>query len=556
MDRREYSRLATIATVVALACLVGLAACGGGVPAAGPNGSGAARGSPTGGASTPVGTAGSGRPSWTPGPAGTPAGPSPTAGHLLSLRTGPIRGPRPDLAELHNIYQTGQPPVAIDWSAGPTDWRLSQPDPRVVSGYAGSMSVLPGGRLDLHIRSTGGAVRLDVFRMGLDDGRHLLTVRSVSAGPQPLARPDPTTGLVEERWPASATLAIPADWRSGVYLVKLTAQSGGQAYVPFIVRPATPQPVLLVLPTLTYEAYNQWGGPDLYGWPGGPANRAYFVGYDRPFSHGWGAGHFFNLDFPLIVWLEDHGYDVAYAADVDVARDPSLITSARAVIFSGHAEYWTAALHDAVDAAQAAGVSLLNMGANEAWWQVRLAPNGAGTPDRRIVGYKDARIDPLAVTDPQAASARFIELPHPRPASEVFGQDYGGIVSSIWPMVMGPGVAAFAPASGLRPGDSLPGLIGDEIDSPSTQPGAIVLASSPVLAHHGSKPAERALAGASVWISPSGSHAFDAGTFDWSWGLDPRYAAALPGFPALGFARLTAAILAWAGVVPTVAPPG
>jgi hypothetical protein len=553
MDRLRQSRSAAAA---ALACLVGLAACGSGVPAAGPIGSGAAHGSPTGGANTAVGTAGSGRPSSTLGTAGTPSVPSPTAAHLVSLRTSPIGGPRPDVSELHNAYQAGRSPVAVDPFAGLADWRLSQPDPGVASGYAGSMSVLPGGRLDLHIRSTGGAVRLDVFRMGLNDARHLLTVSSVSAGPQSLARPDPTTGLVEERWPTSATLAIPADWRSGVYLVKLTAQSGAQAYVPFVVRPATPQPVLLVLPTLTYEAYNQWGGPDLYGWPGGPVSRAYIVGFDRPFSHGWGAGHLFSLDFPLIVWLEDHGYDIAYATDVDVARDPSLVTSARAVIFSGHAEYWTAALHDAVDAAQAAGVSLLNMGANEAWWQVRLAPNAGGAPDRRVVGYKEARIDPIASTDPQAASARFTELPHPRPARDLFGQDYGGIVSGIWPMVMGPSVAAFAPDSGLRPGDRLPGLIGDEIDTVSAEPGAIHLAATPVLAHRGSEPAVQAMAGASAWISPSGSHAFDAGTFDWSWGLDPRYAAALPGFPAVGFERLTAAILAWAGILPTVAPPG
>jgi hypothetical protein len=50
---------------------------------------------------------------------------------------------------------------------------------------------------------------------------------------------------------------------------------------------------------------------------------------------------------------------------------------------------------------------------------------------------------------------------------------------------------------------------------------------------------------------PSGAHAFDAGTFDWSWGLDSRYAAALPGFPAAPFQELTAIILAWAGVIPS-----
>jgi hypothetical protein len=473
-------------------------------------------------------------------------------GQLPNLRADPIKGPRPDIAELFASYQYGDPPVAIDPGARPTDWRLSRPDARVVSGYAGSISVLPGASLDLHLRSTAGPLRLDVFRMGLDDGRHVLTVPSVATGPWPEAKPDPLTGLVEERWPVSTTLAIPAAWRSGVYLVKLTARSGAQAYVPFVVRPPEPRPLLVVLPTLTYEAYDPWGGSDLYGWPGGAARRAHVVGYDRPFVHGWGAGLFFRLDFPLVVWLEDHGYSPAYATDVDVARDPSLVTGAGAVIFSGHAEYWTASIHDAVDAAQAAGVSLLNMGANEAWWQVRLAPNAAGALDRRIIGYKQAKIDPIAATDPQAVSDRFTRLPHPRPSRDLFGEDYGGIVGGIRSMVMGPAIAAFAPGSGLQPGDILPGLIGDEVDNASTQPGASLLAATPVEIHRGHAPISGTIAGTSAWVSPSGSHMFDAGTFDWSWGLDPRYAAALPGFPAAAFRRLTAAILGWAGVVPSL----
>jgi hypothetical protein len=59
-------------------------------------------------------------------------------------------------------------------------------------------------------------------------------------------------------------------------------------------------------------------------------------------------------------------------------------------------------------------------------------------------------------------------------------------------------------------------------------------------------------AGAAAWLGPNGAHVFDAGTFDWSWGLDPRYASALSGFPSAAFEELTAEILAWAGVLPTI----
>ncbi len=551
----------TVARTVALAlvCVVAVSACLGGTRTGpGPTTSAGIPGvrasaTPSGQASS-AGATDPAQPT-VPTGGGKDVHPAPWTGTLPNLRPGPILGPRPGLAALHLFYQSGYPPVATDPRSSLVGWRLRRPGQATVAGYAGADSVLPGGTLDLHLRSSGGPVRLDVFRMGRNDAHHLLTVRAVLAGPWPDARPDPLIGLVDEHWPVSTTLAIPATWRSGVYLVKLTAQSGAQSYVLFVVRTADPKPVLVVLPTLTYQAYNPWGGASLYGWSGAPAGRAYLVGFDRPYSKGWGAGGFFSLDFPLIVWLEDHGYTPAYATDVDVSNDPALVTGARAVIFSGHAEYWTAALRDAMDAAQAAGVSLLNMGANAAWWQVRLERNSEGAPDRQIVGYKNSRVDPLALTNPQAASARFIQLPHPRPASALFGEDYGGIVLGVQPLVLGPDVARFAPRSGLHPGQLLPGLIGDEIDTVSSQPGATLIGVTPVLVRHGSQPLDRGIAGASAWLTPSGAHVFDAGTFDWSWGLDPRYAAALPGFPASGFAQLNAAILAWAGVLPTVPGP-
>ena len=443
-------------------------------------------------------------------------------------------------------YQDGTPPVYRDPSAGPLDWHLAHPS-AAVEGYAGTTSVVAGGQLQLHLRSLGGPVELAIFRIGRNDATYLESVPAIPASAEPLARPDPTTGLVEEHWPVSTTLVVPASWRSGVYLVKLTAASGAQGYVPFVVRPASPQPVLVILPVMTYQAYNPFGGPDLYGWPHGPRTRAYVVSFDRPYALEDGAGYLFRLDFPLIVWLEDHGYAPAYATDADVRADPGLVTGAKAVIFSGHSEYWTAAMHDTFDAAAAAGVSIVNFGANTGWWQARLAPDSSGVADRTIVEYKDAKLDPLAARDPQGATTRFTELPVPRPARDLLGEDYGGIVAGLTPMDLGPDIARFAPASGLLPGQQLPGLIGAEVDLVSTQPGAFDLASTPVhLRGRGD-----GHAGAAAWLTPNRAHIFDAGTFDWSWGLDPRYAAALPDFPVGGFEELTAVILGWAGVHPT-----
>ncbi len=464
---------------------------------------------------------------------------------LPTDRIAPFAGPRPTLAMLLRDYQDGTPPVFRDRSAGPLDWRLAHPSD-AVEGYPGTTSIVAGGQLQLHLRSLGGPVDLAIFRIGRNDATYLESVPAIPAFAEPLARPDPATGLVEEHWPVSTTLVVPANWPSGVYLVKLTAYSGAQGYVPFVVRPRGPQPVLVILPVMTYQAYNPFGGPDLYGWPDGPRKRAYVVSFDRPYALEDGAGYLFRLDFPLIVWLEDHGYAPAYATDADVAADPGLVTGAKAVIFSGHSEYWTAGMHDTFDAAAAAGVSLVNFGANTGWWQARLARDSRGVADRTIVEYKDAALDPLAARDPEGATTQFTELPLPRPARDLLGEDYGGIVAGLRPMDLGPDIARFAPSTGLVPGEQLPGLIGAEVDLVSTQPGAFVLASS--LVHMRGKGDGQA--GAAAWLAPSGAHVFDAGTFDWSWGLDPRYAAALPGFPAGAFEELTAEILAWAGILP------
>lgn len=459
------------------------------------------------------------------------------------------RGPRPTLTELDD-YQYGNPSVfyAPATSVNPLDWRLSRPDQGAVRGYGGVMSLAPGQVLPLHLSGKDHAARLDVFRMGLRDATHLLTVPKVTFTSQLEARPDPTDGLIVEDWAVSYRMKIPNAWQSGVYLIKMTGTSGGQSYIIFVVRATAPTPLMVVLPTMTYQAYNDYGGDDLYGWDGGPSPRAYAVSFDRPFNHQFGAGLFFRLDFPLIVWLEDHGYDPTYITDLDLDHDPALIAGAKTVVFSGHSEYWTGAMRDTMDQSSANGTGLVFFGSNQAFWQVRLGPNTDGRPDRVIVCYKSPTLDPVTANDPGATTTRFEDPPILRPPKDLMGLEYGGIVDGIAPMVVGSGMTTFAPDLGLHVGQLLPGLVADEIDQVPRGFTGVVLGATPILVeeHPG-----MVIAGAALWISPSGGRVFDAGTFDFSWGLDPRYAAALPGFPGPAFSALTARILAWAGAQPS-----
>ena len=72
-------------------------------------------------------------------------------------------------------------------------------------------------------------------------------------------------------------------------------------------------------------------------------------------------------------FLEREGYDLAYATDVDLHRDPSQIRDHRLLMLAGHGGYWRRGMRDAAEAARDRGVNIASMGASTAYWQVRCA---------------------------------------------------------------------------------------------------------------------------------------------------------------------------------------
>ena len=90
-------------------------------------------------------------------------------------------------------------------------------------------------------------------------------------------RPPPPTAA---GGPATLTIPVSDDWRSGYYSVTLTSgEERADAF--FVIRPErASSPILLVLSTATYNAYNDWGGPSLY--TGGTR-----VSFERPLARGF-----------------------------------------------------------------------------------------------------------------------------------------------------------------------------------------------------------------------------------------------------------------------------
>ena len=79
----------------------------------------------------------------------------------------------------------------------------------------------------------------------------------------------PETNTVQTDWGPSLTIPTD-DWPEGAYLLRMDAESGAQRFVPVTVRSAsTAGKVVLKNSTSTWQAYNTWGGYDLYNGPGG-----------------------------------------------------------------------------------------------------------------------------------------------------------------------------------------------------------------------------------------------------------------------------------------------
>ncbi|HZS40700.1 MAG TPA: N,N-dimethylformamidase beta subunit family domain-containing protein [Polyangia bacterium] len=386
-----------------------------------------------------------------------------------------------------------QPNLIADENAlaGDPGWEIDSAAPSLAA-FARPLSLRAGERLDVPASSdTPAAVSWAVYRLGQYGGagaRKLAEGGPITVGKQPDPFIDAATGLVECRWTPSFSVDVGHDWLSGTYVVKLQRADGGATYAPFIVRDDRRADVIVVMPTATDAAYNDWGGESLYVDTrfNFPAGHAHEVSYDRPNTAGAGGGYMLSTALPTARYLEANGYDVTYVADHDLDGTPSTLDRAKLVLALGHDEYWSRATRDHYDAARAAGISLGFFGANVAYWQVRYDAAWDGLPLRRQIGYKeDADLDPLRHVDDPDVSGAFRGDVLKRPENALLG-----VMSVDWHMVDFPWVVE-DPASwiyaglGVQKGDVFPAVVGIEsdavVDNGFTPHGVLVVAQSPTV---------------------------------------------------------------------------
>ncbi|MEU2711512.1 DUF4082 domain-containing protein [Streptomyces sp. NPDC007205] len=272
-----------------------------------------------------------------------------------------------------------------------------------IQGFSTKESVQAGDTVQFKVQSKV-TYQIEIYRLGWygGDGAREMSTAAQAAVTYPAdytTKPagcttKSSTGLVDcGNWPVTATWTVPGNAVSGLYIANLTQTDGdGLMPYPFVVRnDSSTSDIVVQTSDQTWQAYNDYGGQDLYGGAGpAPDGRAYEVSYNRPLDIG-GDNGIYGSEYMMLSWLERNGYDVSYLSGVDVsANGATLLKKHRVYMSSGHDEYWTQSQYSNVLAARKAGVREAFFSGNEVFWKTRLAPStdGAGTANRTLVCYK------------------------------------------------------------------------------------------------------------------------------------------------------------------------
>ena len=424
---------------------------------------------------------------------------------------------------------SARPAAAPSATAGPSSdvvpaaWQLTHPGPEhAIEGFADRVSVHPGEAVQLFVSTTAPSYTVTAFRIGAyaTGGAQIWASTPQPGRQQPAAVVQQPRHTVVAPWTPSLTVDT-TGWPPGDYLFRLDAATGAQQFVPLTV--ATPDNrgrIVIVNAVTTWHAYNRWGGASLYASPSGRmADHSRAVSFDRPYQAAamQGAGDFLIFERPFVQFAERSGLKLGYATDVDLHADPHLLDGAAAMVTLGHDEYWSQEMRDAATAARDRGVNLAFLGGNEIYRHMRMEPSPLG--DNRLeVDYKVFEEDPVAKTDPAAATAQWRSKPDPRPESVLLGNFYQ--CNPAHADMVAVDSANWLLDGFVTDGQRLPGMIGNEYERvdlrvPTPRP-IEVLFHSPVRCG-----GMNDVADTTYYTVPSGAAVFSAGTQWWICGLEP-----------------------------------
>ncbi|MFJ4776372.1 N,N-dimethylformamidase beta subunit family domain-containing protein [Streptomyces sp. NPDC088762] len=407
---------------------------------------------------------------------------------------------------------------------GSPDWRITRRGPaRAVEGFAERTSVRAGEPLALRLSTVARFYTVSAFRMGWYGGARARLVWRSAHLPgvlQPPARTDPVTRTAHAAHWRRTVEVDTSGWPEGCYLLRLDTTDGkAQRYVPVTVRSTvTAGRTVVVNAVATWQAYNRWGGTDLYrGKTGKKGSRSLRVSFDRPYLNRNGAGQFLVYEAPLIALAERLGLPLAYATGLDVANDAGLLRGVRTVVSPGHDEYWSPEQRRHVTRARDAGMNLAVFGANCCYRRIRSEASPLGE-DRIVVCYRDDYAQDPGYQQGCPPTHEFRRMPARDPESSLLGVIYDGYPVDA-PYVVTHPHHWLLEGTGARAGDSFPHLVGIEYDRvnpahPTPRP-IEVLAHSPVV-----RKGRPSFADTAYLSLPGGAAVFATGTMRWVEALD------------------------------------
>ncbi len=416
-----------------------------------------------------------------------------------------------------NATRTWRRPVPENSLPGDPHWEIRHlGGEHEIEGYAGKASVLTGESFPLFVSTQSSGFRVTAFRLGWyqgDGARKVWQSKSLRGGAQKSPALTAATNTIYTDW--DPVVEVPADdWPAGAYLLRLDADSGAQRYVPVTVRSAsTAGKVVLKSCVQTWQAYNMWGGYDLYKDAAGAyANRSLVVSLDRPYDDN-GADYFLTYERNVVKLAEHMGLPLAYVTSMDIAADPHLLDGASALISMGHDEYWTPEERANVTAARNKGVNLAFLGANAVFRRTRLQSSSLGSA-RQVVCYKtDYTQDPMYGKDDALVTSDWREPPDADPESSLIGTIYEGYPVDA-PLVVSSAKSWVFKGTGVPDGASFPHLVGIEYDRvdpayPLQRP-IEVLSHSPLTCQGASSYGDSA-----YYTHSGGAGVFNSGTMRW-----------------------------------------
>jgi len=151
-------------------------------------------------------------------------------------------------------------------------------------------------------------------------------------------------------WPIIHQLQIPNDWIDGLYVIKVTENTGKSLLAPFyLTTPKEAEGVTVCFSPLNVQARNWWGGASSTKIINGASESVrglyHRVGkrtlsINRPMFNSRG-GDVLRWAYPLIRFIERHELPVSYITDIDIAIRAQIPDAITHITTVGPMRYWT-----------------------------------------------------------------------------------------------------------------------------------------------------------------------------------------------------------------------